>query len=113
MGVERVGASQEDGVMCDVAIHVRCPVFEVPEVLQDIVLLVPLCMTGAGARGVVNDSEGGQVENALAACFCMVPSVALAVRPSYICALQWSSQVGVHRGSRWHSWSLLGFLLGF
>jgi hypothetical protein len=88
------------------------PVLKAPQVIQDVMLLVPFCMTSAGARGMVNDSKCGQVEDALATRFCMVPSVALTARPSYIRALQGSSQVGVHRGHCWHSWSLHGFLLG-
>ena len=91
VGVEGVVAPQEDGVLRDVAVHVRCPVLEVPEVLQDVMLLVPLCMAGARAGGVVNDSEGGQVEDTLSSGFCVVPGVPLAARPAYIGALQWAS----------------------
>ena len=91
MGVEGIIASQENRVVGDVAVHVRRPVLKAPQVVQDVVFLVPFCMAGTRARRVVNDSEGGQVEDALTTCFSVVPSVALTARPSYIGALQWSS----------------------
>ena len=54
------------------------------------VLLVPLCVTSVGANGVVDDSEGGQVEDALPSGFSMVVGIPLASRPTDIGVFQWA-----------------------